>query len=233
MKKYAKIIALILTVFTLCTILCSCDAIDEMQEVHGVLQDDGNIICNGKLYVKLSHYTDLVPNPQGYYDKVYITSKDIPLLFSQRLGDRYDITEDRAVICGKGKIYVVEEKYNELEKEVERASNGDYDNYIVTLNGDYFEREFLPTLTKEEIKAMRNVVSQNVLTEYSGHNMINRFPLYGYMNSGYFGSNYGDITYEKNGRYMVIEEYNMTKVFLVPEEYQKIFEELHYRCVPH
>ncbi len=126
MKKYIKIIALILSVFTLCTILCSCDAIDEMRDKQAFWQKDGSILYNGNTYVKLPLYTEVNSKDFGYDSYIHVTEKNVPVLLSSEFGSYRNITKDGVVIDGNGELYALAGKYAQVLKEAEKATRGEY-----------------------------------------------------------------------------------------------------------
>ena len=85
MKKWVRIIALILTIF-LCLPLTGCNALDEMRQQQGIWQDDGTIIWNGSEYKWLNtNELSLNLERDEEYSHAYITKPDVPVLLSSSI----------------------------------------------------------------------------------------------------------------------------------------------------
>ncbi len=227
MKKYAKLIALILTVFTLCTILCSCDAIDEMREQHAFYKEDGTISYKGNTYLKLPVYVKLNNDVYGQFKYVYVTEENVPVLFSRKYGVLYKITNDDVVIEGAGAIYARSDKFDQVKNEVEKMKNGDFDGLRIIYT-DGYKSKIAYTFTSGEVELIKKIIgSENV--PYSG-GAIDIINLYYYTESGYFGGLFGTLVIRNEGKYVITDQrtayggrYNN---YNVPEEYQKDFESI-------
>lgn len=233
MKKYAKIVALILTIFTLCTILCSCDALDEMKAEHGVKQENGTILLQGNVYEKISYKVKINFDALGgLYDHVFVTEKDVPVLFSRMLGELCIITRDRGLIKTDNEIYVIKEKREQVEKEAKEVVNGNYSIFFMNAHDD-FEEKWGTMCTAEEVKMLNEVVSEeNIIPYVESYNI--KVNIYCSTESGYFKNHYGYLACLPNGKYGVYRTPNgeLGNLYLVPEKYQKTFEKLYYESSP-
>ncbi len=226
MKKYAKIIVLILTVFTFCTILCSCDALDEMRDDQGYWKKDGTILYQDNVYVKVDHYANVNFDEVGHGGLIYITEKNIPVLLSKKYGSRFNITKDEVIITAGNEIYALAGKHAEIEKDAEKTSKGNYDFFTVSYFDTYdMEQEF--DCTPEETAAIKATISKRDTTQFEWE-ITRDFHLYENSKSGYFGGYYGTIAQLDDGRYIIT---NGDIGFVVPEEYKKTFDGLYSKRV--
>ena len=233
MKKYIKIISLTLCIFTLCTLLCSCDNIDKMREKHGIKQEDGTILFQGKIYEKISHYVDInIDAIGGYVDHAYITENDVPVLLSQQLGDLWLVTSDKGLIRSDNEIYVVKEKKEQVEKDIKMVRKGDYSIFFMNVY-DNFNEEFATICTTEQVNMIKEVVSEENLIPYIESYGI-KVNIYCSTESGYFKNHYGYLACLPNGKYGVYREPNgeLGNLYLIPDKYQKTFEKLYYDTMP-
>lgn len=233
MKKYVKIIALILSVVTLCTILCSCDALDEMKAEHGVKQEDGTILLQGKVYEKISYNVEINFDALGgFYDHIFVTENDVPVLLSQQLGEFCFITRDRGLIKTNNAIYVVKEKRQQVEKEAKDVIKGKYSIFYINAYEEYDEK-WATMCTSEEVNMLIETVSQENLIPYVYSPSI-KAKIYCSTESGYFRNHYGYLGCLPNGKYGVYREPNgeLGNLYLIPDKYQKTFEKLYYDTMP-
>ncbi|MBR2151978.1 MAG: hypothetical protein IJ944_01660 [Clostridia bacterium] len=233
MKKYAKIIALILSVVTLCTILCSCDALDDMKAKQGFWQEDGTILYNGNTYLKLPEYAELNYDSENVanIDYIHVTEKDVPVILSQQFGSYRNVTKDNVIIYGNGEMHALAGKYAQIEKEMQKAIRGEYEVFTaIYYNDDGTNTKY--NCTADEISVIKDITSQNSLDISYSWDDITEIPITCSTENGYFGYYFGSIIRFDSDKYVVTKnmEYEGTINFLVPEKYQKDMEDIFSRC---
>lgn len=220
MKKYVKIIALVLSVFTFCTILCSCDALDEMRDKQAFWQKDGSILYNGNTYVKLPVYKELNYKAYDHESYIHITEKDVPVLLSSEFGSYRNITKDGVVIDGNGELYALAGNYAQVLKEADAAARGDFNVFT------YFGGK---VCTAEETAAIKDITSQISYDITIAWDSVSEIPIDCSTESGYFGYYFGSIIRFNSGEYIVTKntEYEGMSSFAVPEKHRKTIEKLY------
>ena len=233
MKKYSKLISLILIVVVLCTILCSCDALDEMRSKQAFWQEDGTILYNENTYLKLPEYVELNYDSTNVanIDYVHVTEKDVPVLIADQFGSYRNITKDNAIIYGNGEMYALAGKYAQIENEMQKALDGEYNVFTaIYYNGDGTDSSY--NCTAEEISAIKDITSQNSYDVEINWDDAEEIPITCCTESGYFGYYFGSIVRFDGGKYVVTKnlEYEGNSNFLVPEKYRGLIENLYLQC---
>lgn len=228
MKKYSKLTALILVIITFCTILCSCDAIDEMKVKQGFFQEDGTILFNNNVYVKMDIYSNIKYELCGS-KLVYITEKNVPVLLSTKFGRSFHATDDN-VVLEDNVIYVREDKYAQVKKEAEKAANGEFDYFAIKrYSYSMNEKETQIICNYRESQMIHSILSEVPPISYAGE-QTELLSLYVSTENGYFGQNFGHLSLlVKSGRYVIIkdgEPEKIEEVYIVPEKYQKDMENI-------
>jgi|GEM_PF-2240931 len=229
MRKYSKIIALVLCVLTICTVLCSCDAIDEMRTKQGFFQEDGTILFNENVYINMDVYSNI------RYDlccskSVCITEKNVPVLLSSKFGRSFHITKDNVIISQGDAVYVRADKYAEVKKEAEKAENGEFDYFVIKrYSYSINEKETEIICNYVESQMIHSILSEVPPISYAGE-QTELLNLYVSTESGYFGKNFGGLSLlVQSGRYVIrknVEPDKMEEVYIVPEKYQKEMEDI-------
>ncbi len=232
MKKYAKLISLVLVIITFCTILCSCDALDEMRASQGFWWKDGTIHYDGNTYVKLPVYTELNSSAYGYDSSIFITEKNVPVLLSQEFGSYRNITKDGVVIDGNGELYALAGKYAQVVKEAEKVVRGEFDKYTIEYYDNY-DTEMEITCTSHDVGVIKSIINDENIIDFDSGSMKRSIHIYCSSDNGYFGHYYGSIHLLKDGEYVVEEnqKHYGQSIYLVPEKYQKDIEDIFSRCV--
>lgn len=229
MKKYAKIIALILSVFTLCTILCSCDALDEMRSKHALWQEDGTILYNGNTYVKIENYSNL--NYELSTSTVYVTKENVPTLLSSKFGSYCRITKDNVIIYGDEGLYVLKEQYDQINEEAQKAINGEFDSCFLFVR-DFGVKWEMMLCNSHDVQLINSILNEVTPVSYVGERM-QPITLYKSTQSGYFYKHLGSIWYLTEGSYVIettTENNNEMRAYIVPEKHKKDMQNIYLRC---
>ena len=128
MKKYLKLISVLLVALTLCFSLCSCKELDEMREKRAEWGNEQMTVIkfDGKEYKLLSPCEDLVVDPEKGDNSGYVALEEVPLLLTDQFGRRMKISRDREmIVCGNwennyecNKVYARSDLYDELEEAI-------------------------------------------------------------------------------------------------------------------
>ncbi|MBR2151977.1 MAG: hypothetical protein IJ944_01655 [Clostridia bacterium] len=233
MKKYIKIIALVLCVFTLCTVLCSCDDLDEMQEAHGFWQEDGSILYKGNVYYKSQSQIDINFDVMGSKKLIVVTNEDVPVLLSEYLGTKFYITKDNDILYNggwpyeSGERYIIAEKYDQVISEYKSKTNNGYNSFSLISNDTKGNqvRIFCDSKESAAIKAVTSIKSNS---DVSHSNSKRGFNLYLATSSGYFDEYCGVLTQYEDGRYVIDKGFD---AYFVPKEYHEIIDSLYLRML--
>ena len=132
MKKTVKIMALISVICIMMASLSGCNFIKDLRSNRIVKNEDGNLLYDGKVYIKLPECGDLYFKYDYSSDQIlYIAEKDEPVLYSYFKSDYCDLSKDKILIedynCD---VYCREDKYDSV---IQRIENGfTCEKYIYT-----------------------------------------------------------------------------------------------------
>jgi len=235
MRKYSKIIALVLCVLTICTVLCSCDAIDEMQEVHGFWQEDGSIIYKGNVYYKSQTIVDINYDVMGSNKMVVITNDDVPVLLSETFGTKYFITKDKGIIYTsqwdydyyEAAQYIIAEKYDQVISDYNSKKNNGYNSFSL-ISYDTEGNLVRIFCNSKESAAIKGTTSIKSNSDVSHSNSKRGFELYLATSTGYFDEYCGVLTQYEDGRYVIDKGFD---AYFVPKEYHDIIDSLYLRML--
>lgn len=115
MKKCKRWIAVLL-ISVMCLSLCGCQDLEDMRAAHALWQEDGSILWNGDVYRLIEN----VPESHGILygmREVYVTEADVPVLLSQMMGNRFDVTANEVILSLNGwdggrAFYCREDRYD-------------------------------------------------------------------------------------------------------------------------
>ena len=114
MKKFYKLIALVLAIAMLAVSLCSCRALDEAKANRVFYSDDHTeILYNNSVYRLLLSGIPLMDTYGNSFSSV--TDKDVPVLLKGFFGDYIIISEDETIIESFITISQISDMVDDLE----------------------------------------------------------------------------------------------------------------------
>lgn len=169
--KNAKRIFVLLLAFSMFFVLCGCDALDEMRDLHAFVQDEHTIIWQGNVYKELPY--DEFLRPETSLDQVVVTQPDVPVLLDYMFCEKILYpSEDKQFLessYGEIRYYCIETIYDELCDRIWRPFSPEmvcYDySWYNEETGEYETDTY--TLTQEQIDALALIVEQEQPTELS------------------------------------------------------------------
>ena len=170
MKKSIRSLSLILSLLLLCMALTACNPVPEMRAHHGTWNEDGSISFHGKTYLQLPFCDELDPLTD-YGDNIWITAPDVPVLLSNRFGERFYLSMDQNFLGNYSQIIYCEESiYDDMVASIEAGSPMLYYCINVYLYdagtgmGKY-QRRLLNDIT---IVTLKNALAQEPITLSAG-----------------------------------------------------------------
>lgn len=178
MKRTAKILAAIGLIIILCVSMTGCMKIDKMRERHGYIDEKGNIVVNGEVFIALPYCEYLAPEIEGYYGSVFqssdyivnITDKDVPVLLSGFTGEKCHISKDEMYLVREvfdeyhgyygEQYYCHEDIYDKIYSAIEAGYSPDGYKYDYTDWSDEdnnWDKEYI--LTDAQVNAINEVLS--------------------------------------------------------------------------
>ena len=243
MKKYLRLLALVLSFLLICLAFCGCIDLDDERKHHALWKDDEKtvILLNNKEYKLLPKCETLNPIEKFDYD-YYVTENDVPLLSKSTYGDMVSLSADENFIIYNGyedaeekHIYCIVDKYEEILSRINSTNILDffcyeYDEY------DAETEEYKTTLyrfTKEEAEAVSTVLRFGQMTidnvyKYDSHTMR----VYRCSEDMLFRNYAFDLVVGKSKAHLVVEytvdeEYETyTTTLEVPDEDYSIFRQI-------
>ncbi len=127
-----KKLKLILPLFILLFLLCSCGSLDEMKSQHALDYGNGIIEYDSATYKRIEEDE---MGEVGYFsidrDKdLYITAPDVPVLLSQFQIVKHPpfINADHTIICDSmGDYYILEDRYDEILATIQNEAANEKD----------------------------------------------------------------------------------------------------------
>lgn len=127
MKKFFKI-SLVTAMLLITLLLSSCDALDDMRKQQAFWENEEKtvLLYGGERYLKLPGSLQLFMS--NYYEHIYVTEKDVPVLLSGGFGDTFWVNETQEIIFDYESTYCHEDIY---EAMMDKASNYKIDHYCI------------------------------------------------------------------------------------------------------
>lgn len=168
MKKSARIIALVLSLVTLCLSLSSCDFIDKMRENQGFWNEDGSIKWNGETYKLLPKCEYFAPEVEGSDNVIYVTESDVPVLLTNFYGEDFLLSKNGIFLMNEDPLYVSTDIYCRSDKYDETVAYlktpgilSEYCYIYYAYNDDNVYEERRYQLTESEKAAVTSVLKAN------------------------------------------------------------------------
>ncbi len=148
MKIFRKIL-IFLSVFIMLFCFSGCDALDEAREKQGYYGESmWNISYKGNVYKMLDRCDTLFPEYEN--DLIFITKKDVPVLLSAFLGDKFLVSEDEVFIAenyGSYEVFCRADKFEEINGRIKNLEElTEYAVYYTSYDDETedFENKWLP-----------------------------------------------------------------------------------------
>lgn len=118
MKRILKTTAALALALLLCLTLCSCNYLDDMREARAEMDENGDILFQGKRYCQLDYsYEDQLSREALLYfpNAAYLADRDVPDLLLSNFGQTFRCSTDGTVLDYQGRYYVREDYQETLE----------------------------------------------------------------------------------------------------------------------
>lgn len=178
MKKTLKFISLLLTLIMIISLFCGCNALDELRNSVAHTTDSSNIKLGDNIYIRLPYCETLYADFNAGYEDVFVVEEDVPILLSAIVGEPCMLTNNGILLTNEENItYCRSDYYEQANNQIEngfKPHKYSYGYYKIT-EDDYAGKWIRRTLTNEELKAMKTVLSgegevladnMNVLFDY-------------------------------------------------------------------
>lgn len=161
-KNFKRIFVLFLAVIQL-TLLCGCDALDEMRRNQAFYGEGTDIIWNGATYKLLPPCEYLYPE-MDYETTVWTTADDVPVLLSQMLAEQPLTPSTDGVILEQDYdtgYYCREDKYEQLIQRIQEGFDTEVVCYTYAVydeeEWEYIEKTY--TLTDEQVEVIELITA--------------------------------------------------------------------------
>lgn len=138
MKKYVKLVSVIVLAVLMCAMFCSCFDVDELREQHAVWGNDEQTVIkfNGAEYKLLPPCDELYIVPSDKWYVGYVTESDVPLLLIETYGRSMNIGKNAEMLVAGvwkdsykcNRVYCRSDLY---DAKVEAINNFQQDHYCV------------------------------------------------------------------------------------------------------
>ncbi len=100
MKKYVKLVAVIILSALLCLSFCSCIDVDELREQTARWGNEEHTVINfkGAEYKLLPQCDELYIVPSGVYFDGYVTDSEVPILLAENYGEGMNVGKDAEML---------------------------------------------------------------------------------------------------------------------------------------
>ena len=164
MKKYIKLLCVLLLTVIMCLSFCSCKELDEMRDSQAVWgQTEDTLYFRNAEYKLLPACDDLSLVPGGHG---YITESDVPVLLSSNLGTHMSYDRDAIFIVSGhwqnkpecNKVWCRADKYDEICKAIDSYTLNRYCIYNPKFEEGYYYEKYTSvyTLLPEEVSDIIN-----------------------------------------------------------------------------
>ncbi len=164
MKKYLKLISVVLLTVVICGGLCSCKQLDEMRDSRAIYgQTQETLYFRKAEYKLLPQCDDLYINDENCG---FVTEKDVPILLSDIIGKSVWFDDEALFITGERypygpKVWCRADIYDEMVEKIDNYEldsfcywNPDYDYY----NEGLIQREYI-VVTSLADQIIRNTLA--------------------------------------------------------------------------
>ena len=129
MKKYIKLISVMLLATLMCLMFCSCKELDKMREDHAVWGNDARtvIVFQNAEYKLLPACNDLSLMPDVKNSRGVVTEPDVPVLLSSTYGQSMSISKNKEMLVSGhwendykcNKVYCRTDLYDKMVSAIE------------------------------------------------------------------------------------------------------------------
>ena len=169
MKRFLKVIALIISSIILILSLSGCNLLNEArnsQAFYGTNSDGISTITYGKTeYYLLPSSETLSPEFSSNTNSIFATKHDVPVLLSFFLGDTYRLSIDGTILISddSSNFYCRADKYEDVSKMISNGFTPDGYCYIYTeynpKTDDFIEKRVL--LNEQEQAVIDEIINNN------------------------------------------------------------------------
>lgn len=233
MKKLTRCLTAVLLTGILCLTMSSCTYLDEMRNRHAYYTENGTIIYQGAEYILLPECESLSPI-RTKEETAYITERDVPVLLSEGLGDRYNVSDDGVFLVSEtyigDSVYCRKDRYEEVRARIEKGADLTgycYETYALE-DADTYVRVYY-SFTDEEVSAVNKVfdtVEGRVIASYETIS----YSMKVYVNacsSDLLFKEYAFDIYENDGKYLLVRNGSVESViYEVPDDLSGVFDKI-------
>lgn len=234
MKKYLKLCLAFVLSLVICLSFCSCNALDELRAAQAFFDKEGNIIYKGNTYVKFDNLNSDVSAVIPYYNEIYITKPDVPLLLSTVIKEGQGWINESCTLIEisdyESNYYILESKIDEYDKILKNLEFTDMYFEYVSVDDDGYKYELVSDRVKT---AINRALKENKLSKYSLYDCYNSFYLYECDKQITFsGREYAVAVFStddtnENFEFAVSVDEETQSCYKIPDEYQKDFKQLY------
>ena len=238
MKKLLKIITFILSLVLLCSVFTGCNMLDNLKEAHALINEEKTIITyKGNTYLPIEE-THPYFNPLTEQN-INVTEKDVPVLLSQSYNVYVgEITDDGSVMSlntfywsaeyTDNVYFCREDRYDEIVKM--QQQDPIFDTYYYSYFGYNDEDKYVDEnyiFTDEQREAVGKIMTTVEPAYTSTNEYIADSHIFVVEATKDMVFRHERLFIYKNGGKYIIEDYDDSNAcYIVPEEYNEIFDEI-------